>query len=116
MSDFNDIWNHGKGKLPEDKLQAYLEGRLSAEESRQVELWLSEEGMESDATEGLKELPAEETRKIVRKLNAGLNSTLAAKRKRRTKAIKENKWAWIAVIVVLLLCLLAYFTIHMSTK
>jgi anti-sigma factor RsiW len=116
MSDLNDIWNSGKGKLPEDMLQAYLEGRLSAEEKRKVELWLSEEGMESDATEGLKELPASETQKIVGKLNANLNKTLTAKRKRRAKAIKENKWGWIAVIVILLLCLLAYFIIQASTK
>lgn len=116
MSDLNDIWNSRKGKLPEDKLQAYLEGRLSADESREVELWLSEEGMESDAAEGLKGLPAKETQKMVGKLNAQLNATLASKRKRRTKAIQENKWGWIAVVVVLLLCLLGYIIIHMSTR
>ncbi|RYD55823.1 MAG: zf-HC2 domain-containing protein [Sphingobacteriales bacterium] len=114
MSDLNDIWNSGKGKLPEEKLQAYLEGKLSAEESREVELWLSEEGMESDAAEGLSELPPGDTNKIVGKLNADLNKTLASKRKRRTKAIGENKWGWVAIIVILLLCILAYFVINVA--
>lgn len=112
MSDLNDIWNGGKGKLPEDKLLAYLEGRLTAEEMRQVELWLSDDGIESDATEGLKELQPDETMKMVRKLNTGLQTTLTAKRKRRTKAISDNKWSWVAVAVILLLCILAYFIIH----
>ena len=53
MSGLNDILNNGKSMISQEQLIAYLEGRLSAEEQHDVELWLAEEGMESDALEGL---------------------------------------------------------------
>ena len=62
MSELDDILKNGnKGKLPEEMLMAYLEGRLNPEQQREVEAWLAAEGMESDGVDGLKELPAAET-------------------------------------------------------
>jgi ferric-dicitrate binding protein FerR (iron transport regulator) len=115
MAELNDIWNSGKGKLPEDKLMAYLEGKLSPEEQHEVEAWLAEEGMESDAVEGLKELPASETCKTVNKLNYQLRSALG-KKPRRTKAIAKNEWAWLAIILILLLCIAGYAVLHFMLK
>jgi anti-sigma factor RsiW len=111
MSELNDIWKNGKGKLPEDKLMAYIEGKLSAEQQREVEAWLAEEGMESDAVEGLKELPASETKLLVNSLNFDLRHKLG-KKKRKHGAIKENQWAWLAIILVVLLAVLAYVIIR----
>ena len=102
-----DIWKNGEGRLPEDKLMAYLEGRLTPEEQHEVEAWLSAEGMEADALEGLKELPASETKQLVNYINRNLHNRLG-KNKRRHKPIANNQWAWIAVLIVLLLCVLGY--------
>ncbi len=112
MTELNDIWNSGKGKLPEDKLMAYLQGKLSPEEQHEVEAWLAEEGMEADALEGLKELPVSETNQLVNKLNYQLRAELNKKPRRRSKAIAENKWAWLAVVIILLLCIVAYVVLH----
>ena len=114
MSDLNDILNSGKGKLPEDKLIAYFEGRLSHEEQHEVETWLVDEGMEADALEGLKGIPSAQTQNIVSQLNTNLSKHLHKKTRRRTKAIKDNNWAWIAVIIILLLCIAAYIVMHYS--
>jgi anti-sigma factor RsiW len=116
MSIPDDILNNGdKGRLPEDMLMAYLEGRLSPGQQHEVEAWLAEEGMEGDAIEGLKELPAADTKHLVQHLNANLHHTLA-KNKRKHRPIKDNQWAWLAVLIILLLVILGYVVINMMVK
>ncbi len=116
MNRLNDIWQSGKGKLPEDKLLAYLEGKLSPAEQHEVEAWLADEGMEADALEGLKALPANESKQIVGKLNYGLNKQLKAKTKKRTQPIKDNYWAWIAILIILILCIVGYMVLRMIQR
>lgn len=111
MSGVNEIWNEERNNLSEERLMAYLEGRLNAEQERDIERMLSEEGMESDAIEGLKELQTEATAHSVKKLNAQLHQ-FTHKRKRRTRQLAENKWAWLAILIVLLLCIMGYWVLH----
>jgi hypothetical protein len=115
MADIKDIWNDGEGKLPEDKLMAYLEGRLSPEEQHEVETWLAAEGMEADALEGLKAMPATETRQLVNRLNQNLHHNLK-KKKRHRKQIVDNQWAWLAVLIVLLLVIVGYMVLRVVNK
>ncbi len=94
--------------LPDDVLEAYLSGKLTPEKQREVEEMLSEQGMESDAMEGLRTLPAEQTKETVERINYALKIQIGkGKRKRRT-LFTDTKWAWVAVLIILLLCLLAY--------
>lgn len=116
MAELNDILDNGKGKLPEDKLMAYLQGKLSPEEQHEVEAWLAEEGMEADALEGLKELPVSETGNLVNKLNYQLRTELKKKARRRHTPIAENKWTWLAIIIILLLSIAGYAILRLSTK
>jgi hypothetical protein len=116
MSELNDILHNGKGKLTEEKLNAYLQGKLTAQEQHDVEQWLADEGMEADAIEGLKDMPASETAALTKRINNTLQLELHKKRHRRTKAIKENNWAWIAVIIILLLCIVAYVVVNYSVS
>lgn len=113
MSEAKDIWNGNEGRLPEDKLMAYLEGRLSAAEQHEVERWLAEEGMESDALEGLKNIEPEETKRLVHHLNHNLRNKLAGK-KRRTRPIADNQWSWIAILIILLLAVACYVVIRLA--
>ena len=111
MSNRKHIPKHGT--LPEDKLLAYLEGRLTADEQREVEAILHEDGMESDAVEGLNELSARDTRQVASRINYKLQHDLKTKRYRNNKLFVDNKWAWLAVLIVLSLCILAYCVIKM---
>lgn len=100
MNDHNDILplgpENGKvGKLSEEKLMAYLEGKLSPAEQHEVEKWLAEEGMESDAIEGLQAMKPDETRHSVNRLNHNLRRTLLRKKHRR-KPLNNDHLAWIA--------------------
>ncbi len=114
MTDQQDISQYSKGRLPEDKLLAYLEGRLSPAEQREVEALLAEEGMESDALEGLQQLPADKTRHIAERINYRLQHDLKKNRHRGKKHFSDNKWGWLAVLVILILVVLAYIVIRLS--
>jgi ferric-dicitrate binding protein FerR (iron transport regulator) len=117
MSDPNDIlsFDRGKGnnKLSEDKLMAYLEGKLSPAEHHEVEQWLAEEGMESDALEGLRALQPTETKHSVNRLNHNLRKTLLHK-KRKRRPLKTDHIAWIAILIILLLIVVGYLVIRRS--
>lgn len=115
MNGKDNIWNRKSDKLTEDMLQAYFDGKLSAEQQHEVEMWLSETGMEADALEGLQTMPANESREITSKLNRELQQQIRKKPRRRTKAIKDNYWAWVAIVVILLLIILAYVIIHIQS-
>lgn len=96
------------GALSEAQLLAYLEGKLSGEEQRAVELLLAEEGMESDALEGLHEFGVLDAGNAARKLNTGLEQSLKKKKHRSRRGMGEQRWAWIAIAVVLLLVAAAF--------
>ena len=104
--------NGGREKLSEEKLMAYLDGKLSPAEQHDVEQWLSEEGMESDAIEGLQILRPEETHRTVNKLNHELRKTMVGKKHRR-KPLRTGLTSWIAVVIILLLAVVAYIVIRL---
>jgi anti-sigma factor RsiW len=111
MNDFKDIWNgESGGKLTDEQLMAYLEGRLSESERHEVEGLLSEESMESDALEGLHALNPEEVRSIRHKLNTSLQKTLGKKRRTR-RGLASQQWNIIAIVLLLLLLLVCFFAL-----
>ncbi len=114
IPDFGAAGN-GKPSLAEDKLLAYLEGSLTPHEQREVELWLAEEGMESDAIEGLKMMPAADTRQSVGRINHKLRKTLTgAKRKRRPANTQEA--TYIAIVLLLFLAAVAYYVVSKTSQ
>ena len=103
----------GKEKLSEDRLMAYLEGRLSHAEQHEVEQWLAEEGMEGDALEGLQTLRPDETKQTVSKLKHDLRKTLVGKKHKR-RPLKTDYNTLIAIAVILLLAVVAYIVIRIA--
>lgn len=105
--------NDGKRRLPDEKLQAYLNNSLSAEEQYEVEVWLAEEGMESDALDGLQQMDPLEVQQTLNKLQRDLHRQLIGKKRKRKGLYKDNQWAMTAIFIVLLLCLLGYVLLRM---
>lgn len=114
MSDLNEIWKNNKGSLPDEQLLAYLEGRLNAEQQRDVEKWLAEEGMETDALEGLKDISATEAQKSVTRINKNLDKRLNRGGKRKSSF--NNFWTYIAIILMLGIAVVAYYIMHMILR
>ncbi|MCB0697053.1 MAG: hypothetical protein KDC07_06795 [Chitinophagaceae bacterium] len=92
---------------------AYLEGRLSPADQREIEALLAEEGMDSDALEGLKEIPIEETQQLADRINYRLQHELRKKRRSHKTHFTDNKWSWLAIFIILILCVLAYLVLKM---
>ena len=101
----------GKAKLSEERLMAYLDGKLSPGEQHEVEQWLADEGMESDALEGLRGQKTEDTKHTINRLNHNLRKTMLGK-KRKRRPLKTDQFSWIAVVIVLLLVIIAYIVIR----
>jgi anti-sigma factor RsiW len=100
-------------RLSDEMLAAYLAGQLSPEQQHEVERWLDEEGMESDAIEGLQQMRGDETKLAVSRLNQKLKTQLAGKKRTTKKFYADSQWTFVAIFVVLLLCLLAFVVLQL---
>ena len=115
MIDSKNIWNDeggGHKGLTEAQIKAYLEGKLSGPELREVEALFAGSSMESDALEGLQQLSVEESKKIERGLNQKLLKFLHKKKRKRRKP--ENlRWTLLAIILILFLALISFAVIYL---
>lgn len=103
-------------KLTEELLLAYMKGDLSPNEQHEVEKWLSEEGPESDAIEGLQSYNTTETKRTVDELNRVLYNNLLRKKGKRKNQFTEGYWGWIAVVIILLLILVGYAVVRVAQQ
>jgi len=104
----------GKARLSEEKLLAYLDGKLSVDEQREVEQWLADDGIESDALEGLYGQKSADTKHAVDKLNHNLRRTMLSK-KRKRRPLQTDRFSWVAIAIILLLVAIAYIVIRKMT-
>jgi anti-sigma factor RsiW len=101
-------------QLSDELLLAYVEGKITDAEQHRVELWLQQSAMNTDMLEGLKELPPAQTRQLVNTLHSGLQKQLRQKHK---KGIQNNSfWMSVIIVLILLLCALAYIVIYVVLK
>jgi anti-sigma factor RsiW len=100
-----------KKPLNEDRMLAYLEGKLSPAEQHEVELWLADDGMETDAIDGLKEIDAVERKQSIGRLNNSLHKSLSKKGRKR-RGMKTDINVLVAVAIVLLLAAAAWLVLR----
>jgi anti-sigma-K factor RskA len=114
MSDLKNILSNSNS-IDEQLLQKYLAGTASAEERFLVENQMAEDLMVNEAIEGLQNFKDPQlTQAYVTQLNSQLQKQIGKRKKRQiNRQIKEQSWTIIAIIVVLTISLLAYFTIHL---
>lgn len=116
MSEQNPIFHPQPGTpVTEEQMLAYLEGRLAPEAARAVEEALADEGLESDAVEGLQDMDAAEVKRLSARLNHGLQRKIRSGKRVRRRGM-DNRWALLAVAVILLAAVLAYAVIHFMRR
>ncbi len=101
--------------LSEEKLLAYMEGKLTPEERHEVEQWLAEDGLENDALEGMQLLNATEAKSSVQSINTRLNDEVA-KGRRKPKRIGVDMQTVVAIVLILVLAIAAFFVYKMLKK
>ena len=114
----NDKWQdilQKNGQISEQKLMDYLEGRLSPDESHEVEKLMVDSGFIDDAVEGLSEMKdKQKIAGILHDLNGQLNKKISQKAKKNKLLIPDQLTLTVATtITVLLLIVIAYVIYRM---
>ena len=113
MEDLTNIWS-ADDELNEEQLMNYVKGKLSGERAHAVERNMARSSFVNDAVEGLQEFSsAEKINAYQKDINDQLHQKLTEKRSKRKKVIGNLSWEIVAVIVVILLCLLAFVIVEM---
>ena len=114
MDDLLNILNNDDD-LNEDQLKKYVEGHATPEQTRIVEKQMADSNFLSDAVEGLQAFSQKKSLdKYVNDLNKNLHSQLEVKKQQKEKRkIKDMPWIIMAVVLILLLCLVAYAVIRL---
>src|SRR5437764_6581608 len=109
MKDFTNILE-SDDELNEEQLKKYVSGETSTEEMHAVEKQMADSEFVNDAVEGLQAISSKQRLDdYVNQLNKNLHQHLISKKQIKDKRkIKDVSWIIVAVIVILLLCILAY--------
>lgn len=101
-------------EIDNQKLIDYLSGHLSAAEVHEVESWIAENELASDAVEGLQQLQSKQNLEgLVEQLNKDLHKKLQQKKSGRNKRkLKEYPWVYLALIIILMLIIISWFVVH----
>jgi len=113
-NDLLNILSNGNKDIDNQQLLDYLSGKLSGKEKHEVEQKMADSDLLNDAVEGLQEFTdKKDIHSYVEQLNASLQKNIQKKKLRREKRrLKESPWPYIAVFLILILCIAAYFVIR----
>lgn len=117
MSDLNNILNQG-AEPNEEALKRYLDGTASEEERFAIENYMADEAFMNDAVEGLQSFKSpHQMQDYINQINKELHRQTNKKKKRRLKRhIEDQNWTLISVILIIILCILGYFVIHLTEQ
>jgi len=112
--DLLKILSDSNKDIDNQQLMDYLSGKLSGEQLHEIERSMADNEFLNDAVEGLQRIrDKKDMQSYVDDLNAAMQKSLAKKKQRRLKRrLKEEPWSLLAVGLIILLCILAWFVIH----
>src|SRR6185437_2538391 len=109
---FNILTNSNKD-IDNQQLMDYLSGKLSGEAAHEVERSMADNEFLNDAVEGLQKIRnKKDMQAYVDQLNAAMQKSLAKKKQRRLRRrLRDWPYTYLAIILVIVLCILAYIVI-----
>ena len=112
--DLLNILANSNKDIDNQQLMDYLSGDLSGAPLHDVERSMADNAFLNDAVEGLQSIGSKKNvEKYVDELNAALQKSIAKKKQRRLKRhLREAPWAYVAVLLVITLCVLAFVIIR----
>ena len=112
--DLLKILSNSNKDIDNQKLMDYIAGKLSAEDSHEVERWMEDSNFMKDAIEGLETVRNKSSIDItVEQLNEDLQKRLKQKKNRKIKRrLKDYPWIYYAIILVLFLACITWYVIH----
>ena len=112
--DLLNILSNSNKDIDNQQLMDYLNGKLSGDALHEVEKSMADNELLNDAVEGLQGLEGKTNmQSYVDELNAAMQKSLAKKKARRLRRrLKDQNWTYLAIILVIVLCVLAYVVIR----
>lgn len=113
-NELKDILSNLNGNVEQEKLLQYLNKKLSPGESHELEKQLMDDDFANDAIEGLEQLKDKAgLTKQIDELNASLRKQVSKRKNRKEKrAIPSQYWTYIAICLLLILLVAAFFVIR----
>jgi len=104
--------------LSDEDLMKYLDGKLSDQESHELEALMADSAFVNDAVEGLQQFgEKDKLQDFVQQLNKDLQKKVAEKKlKKEKRSIKNINWITLAVVFVIFLCILGYIVIRLYQR
>ena len=102
----------------QEQILNYLKGELPEEQAHQVEEQMAASSFVNDAVEGLQTFSSHsKLDRYVRELNKNLHQHTDPRKQRRDKRnMNDLQWILFSVVLILLLCLLAYAVISIQKE
>jgi anti-sigma factor RsiW len=112
--DLLNILANSNKDIDNQQLMDYLSGDLSGDNLHEVERSMADNAFLNDAVEGLQSIGSKKNvQKYVDELNANLQKSIAKKKQRRLKRrLRETPWAYLSILLVIILCVIAYLVIR----
>jgi hypothetical protein len=114
--DLLNILANSNKDIDNQQLMDYLSGKLSGEALHELERSMAGDDFLNDAVEGLQQIGNKNNmQSYVDDLNAAMQKSLEKKKQRRLRRrLKDEPWAYLAVILVIILCVLGYIVIRQA--
>jgi hypothetical protein len=112
--DWLNILSNSSKDIDNQQLMDYLSGKLSGEALHELERSMADNAFLNDAVEGLQQLKnKKKVQTYVDELNAAMLKSLDKKKKRRLHhRLGEEPWTYLAIILVLVICIIGYLLIR----
>jgi anti-sigma factor RsiW len=114
--DLLNILANSNKDIDNQELMDYLSGKLSGEALHELEQSMAGDEFLNDAVEGLQQVKnPRNMQAYVEQLNAAMQKSLEKKKTRRSRLrsrLKDEPWTYLAIIIVVALCIVAYVVIR----
>ena len=112
--DLLNILTNSNKDIDNQQLMDYLSGKLSGEDLHEIEKTMSGDEFLNDAVEGLQKMrDKKDMQAYVDDLNASMQKSLQKKKNRRLRRrLKDDPWTYLAIVLVIVLCVLAFYVIR----
>ena len=116
--DLLNILSNSNKDIDNQKLMDYLSDKLSAAEKHEFEKTLLDSEMESDAVEGLNQFKnKKDPLAFAEELNLKLKQQLQKKKLSKSKRrLKEFRWLYVAITLIIIFILIAFFIVFKFLK
>jgi hypothetical protein len=114
--DLLNILANSNKDIDNQQLMDYLSGNLSGEPLHDVERTMADNAFLNDAVEGLQQMGSRKNlQAYVDELNIALQKTMVKKKQRRLKRrLKDNPWIYLTIVLVIALCIIAYWIVRIT--